>query len=187
MCLSCRKIEVFIYCSQQGSVLITSLILLLVLTLLGLSSMQTSVMEEMMAGNAKDHHMAFQSAEAALRDGESRILAYIAEPIPSPTGATDVWVKNSPDVDTSNGTSWWCETGAGDAWWLVKGISYTKDLGYTTTPQSLVEIEDFVRDSLNVGQQMDESGKVYYRITARGRGGSNQALSMLRSAYAKRY
>ena len=57
--------------SQNGSVLVTSLILLLVMTLLGLSAMQTSLMEETMAGNARDHNLAFQAAEAALRDADA--------------------------------------------------------------------------------------------------------------------
>ncbi|MGD8589131.1 MAG: PilX N-terminal domain-containing pilus assembly protein, partial [Chromatiales bacterium] len=56
---------------QQGSVLIVSLILLLVMTLLGLSAMQSSLMEETMAGNVKDRNLAFQAAEAALRDADA--------------------------------------------------------------------------------------------------------------------
>ena len=58
---------------QQGSALLVSLIILVVMTLLGLSGMRTSVMEEKMAGNMRDSELAFQAAEAALRDAEKYI------------------------------------------------------------------------------------------------------------------
>jgi type IV pilus assembly protein PilX len=55
---------------QDGAVLITALLLLLVMTLLGLSGARTTTLEEKMAGNMRDRHRAFQAAEAALREGE---------------------------------------------------------------------------------------------------------------------
>jgi type IV pilus assembly protein PilX len=51
-------------------VLIVALVLLLVLSVLGISSMQGTVMQERMAGNTFDRALAFQAAEAALREGE---------------------------------------------------------------------------------------------------------------------
>ncbi len=57
-----------------GFVLIVALILLLVLTLLGLAATQTTVLEERMAGNARNHDLAFQSAEAGLYAAQSAIL-----------------------------------------------------------------------------------------------------------------
>lgn len=58
---------------QQGAVLAVALIFLLVLTLLGVSSMKSTLLEEKMAGNMRDQSLAFQAAEAALRDGEAFI------------------------------------------------------------------------------------------------------------------
>ena len=174
---------------QRGSVLIVSLILLLVMTLLGLTAMQGSLMEEMMAGHAKDQNLAFQSAEAALRGAEATVASYIAEPTPTLDGATGVWVQNAPDLVTSNGVSWWCETGCDGTWWTSNGVAYAhkSDLIGTSTPYSVVEVDDFVKDSLNIGQQHDEGGKLFYRVTARGTGGTDQALSLLRSSFARRY
>jgi type IV pilus assembly protein PilX len=59
--------------SQSGAVLIISLIMLLLLTLIGITGSQVTGLEEKMAGNSKDQNLAFQSAEAALRAGEARI------------------------------------------------------------------------------------------------------------------
>ena len=58
---------------QSGAVLIISLIMLLLLMLIGTTSMQSTSLEEKMAGNSRDQNLAFQSAEAALRAGEARI------------------------------------------------------------------------------------------------------------------
>lgn len=55
---------------QRGVALAVSLILLVVITLLGLSSVRTIVLEEKMAANSYDRSLAFQSAEAGLRAGE---------------------------------------------------------------------------------------------------------------------
>lgn len=57
--------------SQRGAALIVSLILLLVVTLIGVSGMQTTVLQEKMSGNFKDKNTSFQAAEAALREGEA--------------------------------------------------------------------------------------------------------------------
>lgn len=60
---------------QRGVVLIVALIMLVVITLLGISSIRTVLQEERMAGNTLDRSLAFQAAEAALRDGEAAALA----------------------------------------------------------------------------------------------------------------
>ncbi|SEG76871.1 pilus assembly PilX family protein [Marinobacterium lutimaris] len=57
--------------NESGAALIVALIMLLLITIVGVSAMQTTTMEEKMAGNLRDRHVAFQAAEAALRQGES--------------------------------------------------------------------------------------------------------------------
>jgi Tfp pilus assembly protein PilX len=59
---------------QRGAALITGLIFMVVLTLLTLSAIKTTALDERMAGNARDRDVAFEGAEAGLRDG----LRYIA-------------------------------------------------------------------------------------------------------------
>jgi type IV pilus assembly protein PilX len=53
---------------QNGAVLLISLIILLLITLLGTTAIQTSTLEEKMAGNLYDKNIAFQAAESALRE-----------------------------------------------------------------------------------------------------------------------
>jgi type IV pilus assembly protein PilX len=59
---------------QGGFVLIVALILLLLLTILGLAAAQSTMLEERMAGNERNHQLAFQSAEAGLSAAYSGIL-----------------------------------------------------------------------------------------------------------------
>ena len=56
--------------TQAGVVLVISLIILLLLTIIGLSATQTTALEEKMAGNLRDKNLAFQAAESALRAAE---------------------------------------------------------------------------------------------------------------------
>lgn len=58
---------------QRGMVLLVSLVFLLLLTLLGISSMQNATLQEKMAGSVAVRNLSFQKAEAALRMGESAI------------------------------------------------------------------------------------------------------------------
>ncbi|KPC31732.1 Type IV pilus assembly protein PilX [Pseudomonas syringae pv. cilantro] len=58
---------------QRGMVLLVSLVFLLLLTLLGISSMQNATLQEKMAGSVMVRNQSFQMAEAALRIGESAI------------------------------------------------------------------------------------------------------------------
>jgi type IV pilus assembly protein PilX len=58
---------------QKGAVLIVALLFLVILTILGLTAMQGTTMEERMSGNSRDINVALQAAEAALRDARRDI------------------------------------------------------------------------------------------------------------------
>lgn len=60
---------------QQGAVFITGLVFLVVISLLGVTAMKTSTLEERMAGNSRDRNLALQAAEMGLRYAEQHILS----------------------------------------------------------------------------------------------------------------
>ena len=66
---------------QTGAVLIVSLLFLVILTILGVTAMSGTTLEHRMAGNTRDHAIALQAAEAALRDAHRDI-----NPRPNETG-----------------------------------------------------------------------------------------------------
>lgn len=58
---------------QRGATLVVVLILLLLMTLLGLASLRSTVLEERMASNLLDRSLSFQVAEAGLREAEAAV------------------------------------------------------------------------------------------------------------------
>lgn len=59
--------------SQSGAVLVVSLVILLVITLLGVGSLESTTLEMKMAVNNQNRQTAFQAAEAALTVAENDI------------------------------------------------------------------------------------------------------------------
>lgn len=58
---------------QSGAVLIVALIILLLLSIIGVSGMRGVGLQENMAGNLRDGNLALQASEAALREGENYV------------------------------------------------------------------------------------------------------------------
>jgi len=58
---------------QTGVALIIGLVMLLLLTIIMLSAMRVTSLEERMAGNLRNQNIALQAAESALREAEARI------------------------------------------------------------------------------------------------------------------
>lgn len=77
---------------QGGAVLIVSMILLVVLTLLGVSVMNTTQLEERMASNAQETSQAFQGAETGLSQ------AYDNATVWNPTVVTTVAMTSIPSA-----------------------------------------------------------------------------------------
>ena len=58
---------------QSGMSLFPALMFLLVLSVIGISALNSTLMQEKMVANAKDLNIAFQAAEAGLRDAEADV------------------------------------------------------------------------------------------------------------------
>jgi type IV pilus assembly protein PilX len=65
--------------NQKGATLIVAILFLLVITVLGISSWQMSSGEEKMAGFTRDRQLAYEAAEAALRDAEYDLRGVCAQ------------------------------------------------------------------------------------------------------------
>lgn len=171
---------------QRGVVLLFCLIFLTVLTLMAVTGMETTVVEERMAGNMQDFNQAFQAAEIAMEDGEDWLAAQIDLPVTSSNGATVVWNPDSPDPDADN-TYWWWERDS--TWWGNNAINSANVDGVASQPQYLIE-EFFTTtegQSLTIGTGELENSRVLHRVTARGVGGSDNAQVLLQSTYIRPY
>ncbi len=60
-----------IHSGQQGVALLMAMLFLVILTLIGIASMTGTTLEERMARNSRETNIAFQAAEAAMRDAET--------------------------------------------------------------------------------------------------------------------
>jgi type IV pilus assembly protein PilX len=171
---------------QRGAILVTSLLLLLVLTVLGVTMMKMTNMQERMAGNTRDISLALQGAEAALRDGE-RILDPFMPAIAGvsllPTGALSCMVcqPGALPLDIAN-------PGAFD--WNANGQQYGDDgvqefPGLAEDPQFKVTEIAFIEDSYLNGQDYFEDGRSFYQVTAHSSGASGLANVVLQSTYAR--
>lgn len=69
--------------SQTGVALITALIILLILTIIGITALNTSALQGRMAGSIQDSTFAFQAAESGLADSSNSSLDLYA-PVQSP-------------------------------------------------------------------------------------------------------
>lgn len=179
---------------QQGAVLITSLVMLVILTMLGLSAMQDASMEERMAGNMRAQNVAFQAAEAALREGETTVGDWTNKPIETSTGSNNgVWILDAPDDDATDDTPWWLSRNS--TWWTNTSnvVEYGHDLNYkagtklSTRPRYVIEDREVAKDTLSMGLQSDYIGRHYYQVTSRGTDESKRSEVLLRSTFTRRF
>lgn len=72
---------------QGGAALIVVLLLLLIVTLIGLASMRGAILQERMAAATYSRSMAFQAAEAALKEAEAMLAS--DRPVPPAANCTN--------------------------------------------------------------------------------------------------
>lgn len=148
---------------QGGMVLLVSLVFLLLLTVIGLSSMQSANLQEKMAGSVSLRNQSFQTAEAALRIGESAVqldsysLAVCANTTQCAPPAESS-VVSSAGLNSTSGVTW---IAAGSGFYGVQNI------GTTLT-------------AVNVPSN---TSATLYRVTAVGIVGNSR--SVVESVYAK--
>lgn len=145
---------------QRGAVLIVSLVMLILVTLIGVASMQTSNMEVVMVTNAQSRMTAMSDAENALVDGETEITTtYAGTPIFDWSADTTDGLYTVGDVAGSliDAVDWNDPAGAYQT--SANGAKYTSEyLGpYTTAGASL---------TMGAGGAVDK--RYVYRVSGRG-------------------
>ena len=168
---------------QRGVVLAISLIVLLVITLLGVTAMQSTLLQERMAGNTREVSMAFQAAEAALRDGEKVLAALTAPPTTCSTApCSSVWARDVLAEPAAQIASWWTTNGQ------EYGVDASQEIteGVDSDPYFVIEELDFIPDSLRLGHGVPV-GRHYYRTAAHGVSASQTSRSVVESTFVRRF
>lgn len=165
--------------SQGGVALVVALILLVVMTLVGLSGLRNVTLEERMTANTFDRSISFQAAEAALKQAEALVQAQAALAVMQPaagtpcdaaTGVCGAPAQPETEIWLDNTTPWF------NATTLDNG-------GISITPQYIIEFlgNGFTCSPGQAGSAMNCSR---YRITARSNAGADRSVVILQSIYA---
>lgn len=166
---------------QKGVVLIAGLILLMVITMVGVSNMQSVILSEKMTANMRDSSISFQASESALYDGEQWIQAQAVKPEAVNTCTTspcDVWQMNTL------GNIW----SQPDTWWQANARSFSSTInGLSTQPRFVIEEYGFIPYELSPEARAKGSGYHYYKVTAHGQGEVSTTKTVIESIYATQY
>lgn len=166
--------------AQRGASLVVVLLLLLVVTLLGLASLRSTLLQERMAGNLMARGAAFQTAEAALREVEG-----FAAMKPAP-----------PTAGCANGVCARYQAAAGTIPpWQVDGFWETGGSGFALAgsaddafrPQYVIEdygkgANSSCTSSIDMSAPECEAETQIYRITVRS-SAPDGAIVLLQSLY----
>ncbi len=158
--------------TQRGAILVISLIILLVMTVLGISSLRSATMQERMSGNNLDRQLAFQAAEAALRAGER-----VVETNPTPTLDQNCLGGICTNPRAQNFANWQ-EDPTHAIWATAQNVDVVLD-GVQTTARFM--IEDMCEFTPATGATDSQR---MFRITAFATGGTDTSQVMLQSSYA---
>lgn len=164
---------------QQGVVLVVALIMLLLMTILGLSSMQTTTLEEKMAGAIRDKQIAFQSAEVALREGEDYLTA---ASLPAFNNSGGLYSPSGTSGDQWKSVAWSAGTAAACNCFIP---NVSVGLGVPKPRYILEELPagSLPGGSLVVGFSTGNTATMY-QVTARGVG-KGGGVAVLQSTYLR--
>ena len=178
---------------EQGTALVFALVMLLILTILGITAITTSSLQEKMAGNMRDQYMAQQAADSIVLDGISWIFNQQFKPIidcPPTSGSTgNIWNSDCMPaaVGGSAGYNWWLT--ADDSWWsgngLVSSVPTNTSFGYVAQePRYVMEKIRQVEDVAELGKPKKYT--FYFRTTGWAVGASEYARNLVQSIFTKR-
>ena len=170
---------------QEGFVLIVGLGILGLLTMLALSGMRDSTIQEKMAGASRDSGLAFQAAESALRDAENCITGATLNCTFDAATNEAHFAKDDAAFpehnDLFSATTWEAFTPPVAPTALDGGGA-----NYIIRQASAVADEDGGKElcsPLDYSCGGDDSEEAIYEITARGAGESGAGQSVLRVYY----
>lgn len=164
---------------QRGAVLAVSLIILVVMTLIGLATMQATSLDEKMSGNLRDLNLAMQSTESGLREAE-------------------VFIESLTNTNNFGVSSGLYDQGtapdphASGTWTGATSVVTTGNFGNVQQPRYFIEYVGDFGESLTGGNVFNygtgSSGEVsVFRIVARGTGSSGTAQVMLETFYGRQF
>lgn len=158
----------------RGATLLVGMILLLLMSAVALTSLKAIKTEERMAGNLQDRNLAFQAAEAALREAEVVLGQPSLPSFGAANGLYHFYDHNVPAAFTFT---------------TANAREYPRDLGAAARrPLYIIEqMEAGIEqgESMVAGTHYTLGMSATYRITAIGYGGSAATRVVLQTSYRR--
>ncbi len=172
-----------LHSTQTGAVLVVSLMMLVIMTLIGVTAMRSTILEEKMSANARDSMLALEASETVLFAGERHLENNINSLVVAFNGTQLGLYQEGANPNL-----------LGDATW-VNAITYSRTYpGVTSQPKFIIELIGDVDGAANSTlyiasyDSADALGMPYaFRITARGTGRSDNAVVLLQSNYIRTF
>lgn len=191
---------------ERGAALIVGLIILIVITLLGLTALSSTVMEERMTGGQRNESLSFAGAESALRAGERVVYSQFAtrdgrDPdnvlspeslatgsMATPTGAISAAYRNTNAWVSVGSTTGYTYNTVDYAGMTAKAGGSKLDRNPTYVIEKLGTAGGCPLESHSCGGETFGTGgnglAFYYRVTSRSTGGDARVMRMTESVYA---
>ncbi len=170
---------------QRGITLVIGLIILLVMTMTGLAAVRAVTLEERIVANERDRALAFQAAEAAVRDAIEWLEIQAGPPTPSVNGNTGVWETGVITMARLFEPDFWDDTATLVSYPETAGLAPVA--GVAEQPKFMIEQLAFVPDDNDPATIAARRGVFFYRITSRGIGGTVTARSLVQAFHRIRY
>lgn len=166
---------------QSGAVLLVSLVMLLLLTIIGLSAVDITTLDTRITANSRDRSIAFDAAETALNVATETIAPGKSLPDSSTTGFQAAIMADN----------WWQSTDA--AWWGTGTNSENvTDYSGRSAKQNYVMEQPIESNTNGAGQKIADLtlGAIkpvtrFYRVTARGEGPGGASVHV-QTIYARK-
>lgn len=156
--------------------MLVGLIMVLLITIIGLAAIRGSGLQEQMAGNMRDRHVAFEAAEAALNQGEDSIMA-----VGNPT--TLIGTAGYHHTFKRPSALFWEQ----EFNWDGLAVAYGGTIDHVSSQPRFV-VEQLITllpgsDGSAVGflDAQDQEPVITYRVTARGEGGNENTQAIVQS------
>jgi len=167
---------------QSGAVLVVSLVMLLLLTIIGMSAVDMTTLDTRISANTRDKAFAFDAAEAALNTAGNALAP--GNPLPD---------SSTPGFLTAAmADNWW--DGVAESWWTTNGEMITDFAGRSNASAGIGYVIEQPAEiigggagqkvtNLTMGQPQPVTR--FYRTTARGEGPGGTEVHV-QSVYARK-
>ena len=173
---------------QRGMSMVVVLLFLVIMMGLGTSAIRTATIEEKLSGNERDQQIAFEAAEASLRDGERYARATLTAGSGFNAGCANGLCQPSTNATTQWDTIDWTAVVPRD-YGALTGAGTYPDGTVSRVPRFIVELLPDMTpgpgNSIGLGSRSLAGAGTPFRITAVGWGRRASTQVMLQSVYVR--